>query len=339
MTKRFHTVKLLPVWLSVSGVIILAGIILFALLGFNFSANMPSSKTFEVVYDTPVLVEEDEAGTPKTEILKARCEKEFEKLGLTAESSRTYEITNGGVLEFTFAGGASEEKLAQAKEAVEAAFTSMEANGIWEDCEIFVSVHTHGLQNYSDAQWRGAVALVVGAIVALVYIGVRFGIGGALTGLTVCVHDAFFTLAVLAICRIPLTAYAPLLYAAIAAVLSLILWGVQLFKMRENFKDPAYRELTAAEAVEESGASAWKIILGISVSLAVVFALTGGLAAAGVRAVLLPALIAVAASTYSSLLLAPAVHAHVKNGFDRMAVKRKRYDRGKSKKEKVSEEN
>ena len=93
MTKRFHTVKLLPVWLSVSGVIILAGIILFALLGFNFSANMPSSKTFEVVYDTPVLVEEDEAGTPKTELLKTCCEGEFKKLGLTAANGYTFWTT------------------------------------------------------------------------------------------------------------------------------------------------------------------------------------------------------------------------------------------------------
>ncbi len=339
MTKRFHTVKLLPAWLSVSAVVIVAGIILFALLGFNFSADRPVSKTFEVIYDTPVLIEEDENGTLKTELLKSYCEESFKKAGLSAESSQTYEITNGGVLEFTFAGSTSDEALMAAKTALADRMTAATENGLlpFEDSEIFVSVHTLELQTFGDAQWRGAVALAVGAIVALVYIGVRFGIGGALTGLAVCAHDALFTLALLAICRIPLTFYAPLLYAALAAALSLVLWGVQLFKMRENFKDPAYRELSAAEAVEESGASAWKIIIGISASLAVVLALTGGLAAAGVRSVLLPALIAVAACTYSSLLLAPAIHAHVKKAFDRAAVKRKRYDRAKGKKEKVSE--
>lgn len=43
MTKR--PVKLLPIWIAVSSVIILAGIILFALLGFNYSAERNARKT------------------------------------------------------------------------------------------------------------------------------------------------------------------------------------------------------------------------------------------------------------------------------------------------------
>ncbi|MGN1077683.1 MAG: hypothetical protein ACI4ST_04135, partial [Candidatus Gallimonas sp.] len=67
MTKKIRTVKLLPVWIAVSAVVIIAGIILFALMGFNNSADRPTAKTFEVTYGVSVdLNEEQKAELEKT---------------------------------------------------------------------------------------------------------------------------------------------------------------------------------------------------------------------------------------------------------------------------------
>ena len=93
------------------------------------------------------------------------------------------------------------------------------------------------------------MALAVAAVVVLVYIGFRFGWGRTLTGLCLTVHDVFLTLALFALTRIPMAAAAPLLVAAAAAVISLLLWMVQCMKMRETFKDPAFRTMDAEEAV------------------------------------------------------------------------------------------
>ncbi len=48
MNKRLKTLKLLPVYCAISAVIIIAGIILYALLGFNYGLEKPAYKTFEV---------------------------------------------------------------------------------------------------------------------------------------------------------------------------------------------------------------------------------------------------------------------------------------------------
>ena len=54
MTKRLKSLKLWPIFVAVSAVVILAGVILYALFGFNVSAEKPEYKTFEVQYNVVV---------------------------------------------------------------------------------------------------------------------------------------------------------------------------------------------------------------------------------------------------------------------------------------------
>jgi SecD/SecF fusion protein len=327
MNKRFHSVKLMPVWLAISSAVIIAGIILYCLFGFNMQTEFPTAKRFEVTYDTVITI-----GENTEEELQKLCEDIFAQNGLTVKQKQKYEVTGGGVLEYTFEATASDEALAKAEEAVAAALNAQE--GIYADADTFVTVHKTENRAFAEANWRGAIAVAVGCVVALVYLGVRFGVVNGVTGLIACLHDALFTLSLFAICRIPVYAYAPLLFGAIAAAVSLILWTVQSMKMRENFKDPSYAGMTVAEAVEESSASALKIILGIVCALAVSFALFGALATAGVRLFFLPALIPVAVGAYSSLALAPAVHGHMKKSVAATA-KKKRYEGAKKKAEEL----
>lgn len=334
MSKRVRPVKLLPVWIAVSAVVIIAGIILFALLGFNYAAEQPASKTFELKYNVVAVIEE------KEDDLQKACEDAFAANGISYSGKTVTNKVDGSylsetgdvLLQYTFKGDVSSEKLEAAKTAVAEKLAADFAN-------VQTNVDFHVLENESfhEASWRAAVAIAVGAVVVLIYIGIRFGVGCALTGLVACVHDVFFTLALLAIARIPLYAISPLLYAAIAAVVSLLLWMLQSAKMRENFKDPAYTALSAEEAVEESGKTALKPVLAVACTIAAVFVIFGAVAAAGVRTLVLPALIPVAAALYSSLLLAPALHVPVKSAFDRRKASRKQRYTGKKKAEKTEE--
>ena len=338
MTKR--PVKLLHVWIAVSTVIILAGIVLFALLGFNNAAERPEKKTFEVEYDVVV-----ESTTDGIETLKSASEAALEKNGISCNGfSRSESVdadngsrTGGGKLVYTLSAGVSDSALEKAKEAV----VNAAAESFPETAEIYVSYHASYDKTFTEAAWRGAIAVAVGAIVALVYVGVRFGIGSALTGLTLCVHDVLVTLGLLAITRIPVYYFAPIVIGALAAAVSLALWLVQCIKMRENFKDPSYAALSAEEAVEQSSKTATKPVLVIAGALAIAFAVFGIVLAgfsAQVGAILLPitCILSVAAGTYSSLLFGPALHVHVKAAFDKIKSKRKRYS-GKTKAEKQKE--
>lgn len=336
------TKKLLPVWIAISSVIIIAGIVLFALLGFNLSGERPDYKTIEVKYD--VVTEISENGEKSLDDT-VRAAIKAQKLEIVRFESVKEADSNSGsetgntVLVYTFSDSVSDDALAAAKSAVVSAIGNAQSQGTLPGTsEIFVSAHVSEGKAFYEAIWRGALGLAVGAIVVLVYVGVRFGIAAALTGLTTCAHDVLVTLALFAITRIPVYAFAPLLFAAVAAVVSLLLWLVQCVKMRENFKTKPFDGLTAEEAVAQSVKTSRKYVLGIAIALAAVLVVCGGVSTAGVRLFLLPALVPVAAATYSSMLFGPALHVYVKAAFDKLKAKRKSRYVGKAKAEKAKED-
>jgi len=335
MNKRQKTLKFLPVYCAVSAVIIIAGIILFALLGFNYGAEKPEYKSFEVQYNVVAGVEKYEDQIEKT------CEDAFAANGISFDGKKLKEELGGNyssetgnkLLVYTFAAKTADSALQAAMESVKT-----ELAGKFASCEGTVAVHTVTNSRFTEALWRAAVAVAVGSVVGLIYIGIRFGVGAALSGLVSCTNSVFFTLAFFAVTRIPLFASAPLLYAAVAAFVSLLLWLLHLMKMRENFKDPSFASFSAEEAVAASVQSSDKLVFGTTGAIGLIVLIFGLIASAGVRALVLPVLVPVAVGLYSSTLLAPALHVHVKKAFDRWKANRKRNKYvGKKKKEAKTE--
>lgn len=321
MTKRLKSLKLWPLFVAVSAVVILAGIILYALLGFNTSPEKPEYKTFEVQYDVVAVINEKEEDVQKI------CEDSFKANGLTYETKEVYEevassmqTTSGKRLVYQFKASASDEALAKAKAAAEEnlVFMFKDAEGAPLSVEKTVTVNAVKGQTFYEASWRAAVAIAVGAVVVLVYAGFRFGWASALSGLVGMVNAVFFTLGLFAITRIPVFAVAPLLYAAVAAISFTLLWLLHCMKMRENFKDPDFGKFEADEAVAESLKTSDKFVYFTAGALGIAVLLVGAIATAGVRLLALPALVAVAVSLYSASLLAPSVHIYCKRAFDKI---------------------
>ena len=333
MTKHFYTLKKLPLFAAISAVILIAGIVLFALFGFSYDAG--AGKSFSVTYDAVVTIAD---GGDRVEEV---CEDTFSSLGIRYEkkTEAAPDIDNNSLSEtgdytvsYLFSEETSAEKLSEAKETVASALA-----GEFEGADVYIVVRTQeAAHSFAEPAWRGAVALLVAVIVVLVYIGFRFGWGRALTGLCLTVHDVLLTLALLAITRIPVAFASPLLFAAAAAVISLLLWMVQCMKMRETFKDPAFRTMDAEEAVNECGRSSYKTVLYVAAALAVVFIVLGAAAVAGTRAFFLPLLLPLAVGAYSSLVLGPTLYLSMKKMDDRSNAKKGRYV-GKKKAEKAEE--
>lgn len=325
--------RLFPVWIALSAVIIIAGIVLFALFGFNTAMDKTESKTVDVSYNVVVELSEE-----NKQFLQDTSEAAFsangisydEKLELEGQadpsgSSQSSFYPNGNVftVRYIFDGSVSSEALSASVAAIEEA---VDAATFADGAEIYVSSHTLALEGQSEALWRAAVGVAVGAVVALIYIGIRFGVGCALTGLAVAVNDILLTLAFFAITRVPVYAFAPWLYAAIAAVASLAFWLVRCMKLRENAKDPALSALSAEEAVGEVCKTTDKTVFALSGIALVILAVCAACMSVGGAAVLFAgALVPVAAAAYSSMLLAPALHVRVKSAFDKQKAKRARY--------------
>ncbi len=347
---KLRSKKLLALLIAVSAVVIVAGIVLYALLGFNTAQDLSGSKVLEVTYSVNVASENvDETNTPAGEVLETQCEALIKAAGL----SYSKEVATGKVFDsdgsnigdsydtivsYTL-NGASDEQLATLKEAIvsyAAAPTSPEVFHRTSE-EVSVTWYQTESVSFNKAAWRGAIALAVGAIVALGYLTIRFGVSCGVAGLVCCAHDALFTLAFFAITRIPVYSFAPLLYAAIAAFVSVAVWAVLSVRIRTNIKSAEFAGKTGTEIANETVNSSWKYVLIVAGVVAAVIAVFGIVAASGTRALVLPALLAAAVPAYSALFIGPAVYTPVRKAFDdRRAAKKGGYV-GKKKKAELSE--
>lgn len=319
--------KRLPIFAVISALIVIAGAVLFGLFGFHRISE--AVKSVEVSYDAIITISNGE------EKLESLCEKAFSDQGLKVKDksfsvrreSNTLGETGDKLIRYEFSSNASEEALKRAVESIRA-----NAMSEYGEADVYAAVFVAEEGRFYESAWRGAIALAVAAIAALIYLGFRYGVGCALSGLAAVCNSALMTLALFAIFRIPVYAYGPLVFAGIASAMTVLLWIIFCAKLRAQIKDQSFAALTAEEAVLRTTQSSYKEILLFTGISAAVFVVLGAVASAGARLFFLPALIPLAVSLYSSVLLAPAVLVPLKNKFDRMKASRKRYE-GKKKAE------
>lgn len=324
---KFHYGKKLPLFAVISALLIIAGAVMIGIFGFNRVAS--TEKVIEVSYDAIVTISKQE------EKLEGICESAFSAQGLKVTDKQTsigrdtsyLGETGDKLITYKFSSNASEAAMNNAVAAIRS-----QAESQFGEADVYARAYVAENEQFYTAIWRGAVALGVAAIVALVYVAIRYGIDSAIAGLIAVINDTLLAVALLALTRIPVYAYTPVLFAGLAAVFSVILWITQCAKMKANFKDPSYQTLSAGEAVAQSCQSSFKTVLLFVIPFAAVFAIFGAVASAGVRLFFLPALLPLAVSVYSSMLLAPAVYVPLKAKFDRIKASGRRYS-GKKKAE------
>lgn len=328
MMKALRSGKLLPLFAALSAAIIIAGIVIFAVFGFNTASEKPKQQTLTVEYNVLIELEDKEAA------LQTVCEDAFKANGLSGwvkevvpvMSSDSLIETSDSVLIYTFTN-ADPALLAKARDTINASQDFGEA-------VFHAEVRTLTQKSVDpDSAWRGAIGLALGAVVALFYVGVRFGVACGVGGFVCCVHDALFTAALFAVCRIPVYAAAPLLYAAVAAAVSAILWTLSCIKLREYKKSPEFGtgSVTGDEAIKENAFKAWKIVVPVAGVIALAFAVVGAVAANGVRLWALPMLLPVAVAVYSVFLIGPFVAALIQKSIDARKAKKQGGYKGKKK--------
>lgn len=341
---KFNFRKLLPVCIAISAVIVLAGIILYALLGFNTASDNVTQDVLDVKYDNAINPTET-AGNDET--LQTFVEDQLRDGKITFEKTVNVMFSESGtslgknsytLVRYTLHGGSAEAYAAVAA-AVNAEINAH--SGLItdsEDPDIYffadASAEFNRVEMLSDSTpaWRGAIALAVGAIVALAYVTFRFGVSCGVAGLVTCVHDALFTLALFAITRIPVFSFAPVLYAAVAMLVSAVVWMVYAHKIRTNYKEPEFASLSAEEVADRTRGMAWKSMLAAAGLFALVLLVVGLCGAVGTMSLVLPALIGAVVPVLSNFVYGPAVFAAVRKTFDKRRAVKNRVYVGKKKK-------
>ncbi len=331
MTK-LRSNKVFAIFVALSVAVIAAGIILYALMGFNYAQDKPKAYVVEISYGATVVNGEVSDGVSAEDYLQEKCEEIFEQQGLrytdktslegVSDSGSGFSPNENGGVRYTFSADSDVEKFGAAQTAVEA-FLAAETAPAVANGMVVVSYAPVSNLALTKAAWRGAIAIAVGAIVALAYLTIRFGVSCGVAGLVCCAHDALFTAAFFALTRIPLFSFAPLLYAAVAALLSVILWTIVCIVYRTGKKDPANAGLNASALTDKALSSCWKYVLCAAAAVMAVIAVLGLVAVAGTRSLVLPALIAALAPVYSSLVLGPRVFVPLRTKFDRRRADKK----------------
>ena len=294
-------------FLSVIMAIVLAlSIAITAIFGVNYAATVNDQNTLTVTINSFFY-------NNRLDDVKDVCEKEFEKLSV----AYTYNgEMNGDECELVYVFDKT-AKLDDVKTALKKAFAEKTKDGGEWDAFIEVTTASETLQTNIPAGYivRAAIAVAVFALLAFIYVALRYRLYMGVTVAIAIVLSAVMTSAVVLLARIPVTS--SILYVAvISSVLAAIFTVFTLNKIRSNKE-----EISAEEKVYASIAT--KEILAITAALGVALVLVGAIATWSVRWFAICALVSLLVSALIGLVFVPAVYLPMKKVEDKAAGRSK----------------
>lgn len=304
MSKTCKKVDKLTLISLIVAIVVAVSIVITAIFGVNYAATEKDSETLTVtvssyLYDT----ENNRTAVENT------CEAEFEKQGLKVLYTQYGEMSGTeDEIVYVFEKGTALDKAA---DALNKTFETKTAEGsAWYGFDIVANVASETVPvkiapvNYILT----AVAVAVFALVAFIYVALRFRVYlGGLTAIAIAV-SALSTTALVLVTRFPFT-YSILSCIAVSALLTAVFVVLSISKLRTAIKEEADKkadEKTPAEALVANNI-AWKEVLTLTVTVAIALVLIGAIATASTRWFAFGALIALAVSTAISLFFAPAL--------------------------------
>lgn len=310
------------IWTAIAAVLIVAGIVIASVFGFNLAPTANSVKTLTVRL-------ESYASSASVEKIESITDSKLREKGLEEKYSVDVELSSGKVHEYvyTFKEKIETKVLNEVKESVKTAFDAEKKNAESPLYNAFVYVTVNEEVVASNLAkgflWRGILAGAVFAVAAFVYSAIRHKLhGGALTLGGIVVSTALAT-ALVALCRIPVTAsvaYALAFTMLLSAALSLLV----VTSLKEGEKADENKDKTREEAALAS-LPVNLLCLFVCV-VAVALALVGAIAVTPVAWLAVAALVGLVAAVFTCVILLPAVYLPVKKAVDKKAEARARYD-------------
>ena len=249
MSKLSKTIGKFKLWGILAAVVIVAGIVIAAIFGFNTDAALSDSRTLSVRLDSYVTDD-------RTALIREVCEEEIGGAGLGDKYSMTSEFSGTGCeIVYAFSSSVDESAVAAVKTAVENRLT--EATGTQGNALYGAYVYvTSNAETVSAVLpegyiWRAVLAGVVAVVLEFIYVAVRYKLNMGIAAAASTLAGTLLTLALVALVRIPVTAsvaYVGAFALLFTTILSLFAFG----KMRADFKTDEYKEKSAEDAIVSS---------------------------------------------------------------------------------------
>ena len=303
MSKIFSkTVKKTTLWSVIIAIVLAAAIVVCALLGFNKNVALQDQKTMTVSLNAYIY-------NTQLEEVKEDLEEKLDA-NYVLEGSMSGDVSE---LLFVFD---SDKDLTALKAQVETYLADKKANAEgWANAKYSVSISdeeaTAVLAKYYVL--RAAIAGAVLAVLAFVYVSIRYKLGGGIVAGASVLLAMLLTAGVIVLARVPVTSMVA--YAiAVAGLLAAASGLFTLNKIRSAQKEDSLEDTVVASI-------ATKETLYVAAVVAVGIILVGALGGAAALWFAVSALIAVVASVAISLVFAPAMYLSVQTAFDSKPAK------------------
>ena len=332
MSKNF-TAKTSPKWILwsvITVVIVLIGVVIMAIFGVNNAVNtQPSQKLVVNIQMANTFYEEER------DDIEDICEQAIADAGLTAITVSYDDIsTSEHELVYSFSLDAD---LTALKNALQAELREAYPDqGFATTMSYKQSVLGNLPGGYTTFLVRNTLAGAVMAVLAFVYVALRYKLWNGITTFVSAVATAAITCGLVVVTRVVITS--SVMYAVLFAELLSIALSV-LFAAKADATEKKNGALTDAEAVSEAVplCDTVKLCAGIAVALLVI-GVVGIFCAANFAWFALAAGFGVLAAAYSALLLAPSVFLVLRKPFAKAAAEKARYDYKKGVKKAKKEE-
>ncbi len=302
------TVNKLTLLSVIIAIVVAVSIVITAIFGVNFAATVNDNQTLTVTvnryfYDNRI------------EKIESACDAEFAKQGLSVQYAYKGEMS-GDECEIVYVFDKS-ANLASAKAALKTAFATKTADGgEWDGAFIEVATGKEVVQTKIPVAYvvRAAVAVAVFAVLAFIYVALRYRLYMGLTTAVSTLLTAILSTAVILLARIPVTT-ATLYAVVVSSMLATVFVMLTMNKLRAN-KD----ETDAEERILSSIAT--KEILAITATMGVSLVLVGAIATWTVRWFAICALIALLVAALIGLCFAPAMYLPLQKAEDKKEASR-----------------
>ena len=317
------TAPQLILWSILSVVLVIAAGIVMLFAGVSNHISTDSYKTLTVSVHMPSAEYES-----KRDAIETICEDAMKAAGVAYEESFGANLS-GQEHELVYVF----EKDVELTTAAENLQKTFNENDAYKMNFVKVEVHTEGaLEKLPNGYLlRGVIAGVVMAVIAFIYVSIRYKLWNGIVAFVAMGLSAALTCAVILLTRIPLTT--TVLYPVeLGMLLTAILVILMVSKIRgvetENDKPVANVDDVAENVCFVPGIVLCATILASVAVLAIVgaFVATNFVAFAAIMA------IAVLMSVFSAFIFAPALYVPVRTAFANVAADRARYDYKKGEK-------
>lgn len=312
--RKFKFVERSKIWFAISGTIILVGIILLCTLGMNLGIDFTGGAEVSVEIDDAY------AATHQAEIDTA-IQEVFAEYKLNPESAQFSSIGDGKSFEYKFQlkvdgkkvsdkefttlfnGDKNDDTVNGVVGAIQEKILAIEEIGLEAD-ENFVYYHAVTGSASADLIKNTFLAVVIAAVLILVYIAIRFTFSTGLAAVVCLLHDVCIMIALAIICRIQVNA------TFVAACITIIGYSINativIFdRVRENSRSSLFRDATPEQIANASIAQT--MTRSIYTTLTTLFTIVALAFIPSLRDFALPIVFGLLAGAYSSIFLSASL--------------------------------